>query len=858
MTPDDPILSDCGCCEGVEPLTPRDLTNNPGQDTLAYRVGTHGAFKASMLARLAVQQSLRGLTTRRDDDPAIGLIDSWATTLDVLAFYQERIANEGFLRTAVERRSVLELARAIGYELRPGVAASTFLAFTLDNFPGGPTEAVIPVGTKAQSVPGQDEKPQLFETVEEIDAKAAWNAIPARQSVPFIPPKGGSSLYLQGANLNLKPGDALLIIDLAIEGDKWNGNRENWDFRPLTKVVEVPDKNGTPTLTYVEWSPLSYYTPAAGANIYVFRQRASVFGYNAPDWRLFSDEARKHFPVPPPGYTGTDWPYLVIYTPKHQRHKHLIAAGVQAAGKAVVIPSDSDLYLLDTIDLDQIYPKILNGSWLVLSEPSYVELYQIKETNEAARTDFGLTSKTSRVKLDGGHLVIFRDLVRSTVVYAEPELLKIAPQPLTTWVEQDTVWLDALVPTLAPGRLIAITGEDASTQQIASEIREVKTTSVVQGTTFITLTKALSRQFKRSTVVVNANVAAATHGETKQETLGSGDGAKEFQSFSLKFKPVTHISSASAGGAESTVEIRVDNILWKEAPSFYQLGPGERRYIERVRNDGTVSITFGDGTTGARLPSGSQNVTAQYRTGQGLEGMVKAGQISLLLSRPLGVGGVVNPTAPVGGGDPELIDDARRNAPLPILTLDRIVSVQDYEDFSRAFAGVGKAQATLLWNGGQQLVHLTLAAADGGAFPEDSDPFANLLAAIDLARHPAHRVVANSYTPLQFQLSAEVLVNSDYVSDDVLAAARKELTDVFSAPKRDLGQGVNASEILSILQGVPGVDAANILSLHFVGEAPPPLPILPAPSAHWDGTNIVPGALLSLDTTTLNLTEMTL
>ncbi len=36
-----------------------------------------------------------------------------AALADVLTFYQERIANEGYLRTATERRSILELAREI-------------------------------------------------------------------------------------------------------------------------------------------------------------------------------------------------------------------------------------------------------------------------------------------------------------------------------------------------------------------------------------------------------------------------------------------------------------------------------------------------------------------------------------------------------------------------------------------------------------------------------------------------------------------------------------------------------------------------------------------------------------------------
>jgi len=86
-----------------------------------------------MLARLSSKDypELAALKSRNPDDPAIALLDSWATVADVLTFYQERIANEGYLRTATERRSILELARLIDYKLRPGVAATVYLAYTL-------------------------------------------------------------------------------------------------------------------------------------------------------------------------------------------------------------------------------------------------------------------------------------------------------------------------------------------------------------------------------------------------------------------------------------------------------------------------------------------------------------------------------------------------------------------------------------------------------------------------------------------------------------------------------------------------------------------------------------------------------
>ena len=54
----------------------------------------------------------RPLRTRDSTDFSIALLDAWAVALDILTFYQERFANEAFLRTAVDQRSVFELARA--------------------------------------------------------------------------------------------------------------------------------------------------------------------------------------------------------------------------------------------------------------------------------------------------------------------------------------------------------------------------------------------------------------------------------------------------------------------------------------------------------------------------------------------------------------------------------------------------------------------------------------------------------------------------------------------------------------------------------------------------------------------------
>src|SRR5437660_1246580 len=72
------------------------------------------------------------------------LVDLFAYMGDVVLYYQDRIANESFLETATERRSVLNLLRLIGYELKPPVAASADLTLTF-NAPAAAESSVVTI-----------------------------------------------------------------------------------------------------------------------------------------------------------------------------------------------------------------------------------------------------------------------------------------------------------------------------------------------------------------------------------------------------------------------------------------------------------------------------------------------------------------------------------------------------------------------------------------------------------------------------------------------------------------------------------------------------------------------------------------
>ncbi|HAJ38455.1 MAG TPA: putative baseplate assembly protein, partial [Chloroflexi bacterium] len=224
----------------------------------------------------------------------------------------------------------------------------------------------------------------------------------------------------------------------------------------------------------------------------------------------------------------------------------------------------------------------------------------------------------------------------------------------------------------------------------------------------------------------------------------------------------------------------------------------------------------GDGKQGARLPTGQENVTATYRVGIGQVGEVGAGALSLLKTRPLGVRSVTNPVAAGGAEDPETLERARTNAPQTVMTLERIVSLQDFTDFANAFAGVGKAQAVAIRQGERLLIHLTIADASGDPVTSSDALFLNLRDAIDAARDPAAMVELASFTPLTFRLKATVQYDSRYLEVDVRAALEAALRTAFAFPARGFGQPVTAAEIMEVMHSVAGVIAVDLDELAYV------------------------------------------
>ncbi len=460
-------------------MTPAGENNPPGLSAIAYRTGTWATFKESMLARLSSSDypALAGLKTREDNDFTIALLDATALMLDILTFYQERLANESYLRTAVRLRSLVELSRLIGYQPSPGVSASTYLAFTLKGATGLPADPttpaiIIPKGTQVQSVPAQGLAPQTFETSADMLAKPDWSALAVQTGVPWAPQMGDLSVYLQGTATQLQPGDAILIV-----GDErlTRNTSEHWDVRILTAVtVDSANKR-----TLVTWSePLG--DNAAGVEpaqqnpkFYALRQRAALFGYNAVNplmldggtvATLFEDGFLNRYSWKRKAGSGT------VATLFEDGFLNLAQTEWIFEWIFGVNPVDGSLLASDSlVDLDAVYSKLSPGGWLALIKPDketsrspagFVSLYRIDSVTTIARSDYGISSKISRVATDtNADLSTYYDGTRSTVALTQSEALPAAEQPLDHPLYGAFIDLKELRPDLVKLQGVAVTGK---------------------------------------------------------------------------------------------------------------------------------------------------------------------------------------------------------------------------------------------------------------------------------------------------------------------------------------------------------------------------------------------------------------
>jgi hypothetical protein len=759
-------------------------------DEIAYRVGTYGAFRQAMLRRVPIVDAavavelglpappLLDWTARHGDDYGIALLELWATTADILTFYQERYANEAYLRTADRRESIRRLAGLLGYRLGTGRAAATYLAFTLAE----DTTVELPAGLLTQSVPAEGEKPQKFETSAALSADAVLNRVPI-----FPQPVTVNALAAvsTGAAVQRRHGTLASTSHAPGIGDRivaFAGGAGTIEQRTVEDTEEVDGR------TVVTWSKPFRKTHTSA---YSLGRTFRLFGHNAPASHLVSSV--------PTGTTTT----VLQWTPT---------------------PTPFTLTAVSSLDLDGVVEGIeAGGSVLVVSPGAAPALRTIsavqQETATVGPQSGAVTRLTFSPAITGNRQTTTVHELGAPITFQSWEIPTTGIPALTTEVYAPYPEVAAL----EEGRVVVL-ADDADAPVLRTKLAaDAVPYSPTSGGTHeflrITLEDATAAVLDGDSAHLLANVVAATHGETiDDEVLGDGDATATFQTFKLKKSPLTHVASATArGGAASTLEVLVNRVRWKERDELYGAAGKDQSYEIEIDDEQSAIVRFGDGLTGARLPTGRQNVVATYRKGLGREGILDADQITTALDRPVGLKEVTNPVAATGGVDPETIDKARENAPNTVRTFDRAVSLRDFADLAREYSTVAKALATWVWDGEQRAVHLTVAGDDGVEL--DATERDELRTNLDLRRDPNRRLLLAPHVPVAIEVEAAVEVEASRITDDVAAAVTAAIADYFDFDNRGFGQAVHLSDVYAVIQEVDGVVWARVDALGYKDPA---------------------------------------
>jgi hypothetical protein len=262
-------------------------------------------------------------------------------------------------------------------------------------------------------------------------------------------------------------------------------------------------------------------------------------------------------------------------------------------------------------------------------------------------------------------------------------------------------------------------------------------------------------------------------------------------------------------------------------------------------------VQFGDGKTGARVPSGVKNVTAVFRSGTGAFGKLKEKaqvKASAKLDR---LDKIQMPLAAEDGAQPEDGENAREAAPGKIQSLDRLVSLEDFESEALSLPGVTKAAAKWDLAGGIPQVSVSVLMEKGRN--QTVEQLRGTFASANSGRGP-NRVPIN---PISGQLVYVTILakfgyDSTYLEEEVRKEIQKALgvstakpnvvddsTGLFSLRRRSFGQREYATTVAGVIQQVEGVIWAEVFRFQSLNDPTSP----PAPLVQVDP------ALLPLPTT---------
>ena len=544
------LTSSIACCRCDRLDLPPKPRIPAGLSALPRQLAGFPEFRLAMLRQIpahqlldaaeipaTLQRPLRDWRAREGSDLGIMLVEMWAYVLDLLAFYEERIANESYLPTAVRPASLQELVALIGYLPRPAVGAEVMLALVADT---GKGLIRVPAGTGFRSGAFAGEKPQVFE------ASADGTVDPALNEWTLAPIVGAAF----DGRFTMPPGDARLARD-DVALFTWGNSSASARVQSVTPMRRLDGK------TYLDLALLP--PPAIGAgvaprDISVFKPTAlsGVSEVTSSRSTIQLDSLQGGIRVGDRLVIERD-DGLLPFQVTDLGPGTLYLDSTSAAARAAQLSPQATLLGFATPNLNSISPRAVRP------------FLQVTRLTVSPALPAGWASPVSKLTVHFG-------MVRAGSLTA-PAKTRLGVDDL---LPSAAFVMPVEPPTLEPPGTVLLAGADGGGANLTASVSiapDAGTGSLAPQQSAPPFATDL-----RTPVTVYGNLIHATRGESvPNEVLGSGDATIAFQSFKLKKKPLTYLTDESApNGRRSTLAVRVNAILWSEVWQFLRDRPPGR------------------------------------------------------------------------------------------------------------------------------------------------------------------------------------------------------------------------------------------------------------------------------------------
>lgn len=248
--------SDIDCRQREPDCPPAELVDYP----VDYGARDFNSFRRALLD--FASHRYPDWQDRLEADVGVMLVEVMSALGDELAYYQDRIAREGYLETATQRRSLRHHARLVDYEVHNGLGARTWLDVTVASGQSG----VLPAGADVWALSDRGTRIS-YEVGRGLDDSAGYSVAHARNALqPHIwdeddicLPIGETELYLEG-----KQASALEFDDPPEDpSGKWvllktePADPADPERRHLVRIIEVEETEDLvfqADITRVRWS----------------------------------------------------------------------------------------------------------------------------------------------------------------------------------------------------------------------------------------------------------------------------------------------------------------------------------------------------------------------------------------------------------------------------------------------------------------------------------------------------------------------------------------------------------------------------------------------------------------------------